>query len=124
MVQAIHTKIDGIIERFEGHVLGRDDWGKRKLAYPIARNSKGHYTHLNYVGPTTLIAELERVLRLDANLLRFLTVRLKEDVDAEARLAELADAAATQAAAQAAAAEAAESSDSFDSSASDSSSSD
>ncbi|MCB9744824.1 MAG: 30S ribosomal protein S6 [Alphaproteobacteria bacterium] len=96
VVQAIHEKIDGIIDRFEGHVLLRDDWGKRKLAYPIQKNSKGHYTHLTYLGPNDLVAELERVLRLDANLIRFLTVRLADDVDVEVRLAEAEEAGKTR----------------------------
>lgn len=87
-VRALNEKVDGIVGRFEGHILFREDWGKRKLAYPIQKNSKGHYIYLRYLGPTEMIAEIERNLRIDSNLLRFLTVRLGYDVELEERLAE------------------------------------
>ena len=90
-LRAIHEKLDGIIERFQGHILVRDDWGKRKLAYPVKKNSKGHYLYVNYLGPTDLVLELERNLRIDANLLRFLTVKLDVDVDVEEKLAQAAE---------------------------------
>ncbi len=110
-IRAVAEKVGGIISGHEGNVLSEDDWGKRKLAYPIDRNSRGHYVRFHYIGPSDLVAELERQLRYDDKLLRFLSVRLKVDIDAEKAVAE-ADActAAREAeeAARAAAAEAAE----------------
>ena len=83
-------KVNGIIGSFEGEVLLQDDWGKRKLAYPIKKNARGHYVYFNYVGNSGLVGELERQLRIDENLLRFLTVRVGEDVDLDSRRAEVA----------------------------------
>ena len=83
-------KVNGIIGKFDGEVLLQDDWGKRKLAYPIKKNARGHYVYFNYVGTSNLVGELERQLRIDDNLLRFLTVRVGEDVDVESRRAEVA----------------------------------
>ncbi|MCK6522659.1 30S ribosomal protein S6 [Myxococcota bacterium] len=85
IVRTLNEKIDGIIGRYEGHILIRDDWGKRKLAYPIQKNSKGHYLYVNYLGPSDLVLEVERNLRIEENLLRFLTVKLSEDVDVETK---------------------------------------
>ncbi len=101
-LQAISDKISGIIEKGEGVVLTLDDWGKRRLAYPIKKNSKGHYVYFNYVGPSSLVGELERNLRIDDQLLRFLTVKLGYDVDVDTRKEEAAEVNAKRAAARAA----------------------
>ena len=105
-VRGVSEKVSGIVTQFEGTLLDEDDWGKRKLAYPISRNSRGHYVRFHYVGPTDLIAELERQLRYDDNLLRFLTVKMNYDVDVATLSAEAATRAEAKAAAAAAAAEA------------------
>ncbi|MFT5584019.1 MAG: small subunit ribosomal protein S6 [Cognaticolwellia sp.] len=80
-LKTISEKVETIIGGNEGTLLFFDDWGKRKLAYPIQKNSKGHFVYVRFVGPGTLIAELERNLGIDDKLLRFLTVRLAVDVD-------------------------------------------
>jgi len=82
---ALNDKVNTIVEKNKGIMLTVDDWGKRKLAYPIQKNSKGHYVYINYLGPSALVAELERNLRIEDNLLRFLTVKLDIDVDIESR---------------------------------------
>lgn len=81
----IQTKIEGVIADQGGTVLVCEDWGKRKLAYLIDRHNKGHYVYLGYCGPSTVVGEVERNLRNDDTLLRFLTVRLGADVVAEER---------------------------------------
>lgn len=84
------TRFESIITDNAGTILVAEDWGKRKLAYTIARHVRGHYVYLNYVGPATLVAEIERNLRNEDQLLRFLTVNLGVDVDLDAARA-LAD---------------------------------
>ncbi|MCB9758843.1 MAG: 30S ribosomal protein S6 [Alphaproteobacteria bacterium] len=91
ILKAIQEKFNSIIERFEGHILNVDDWGKRKLAYPIKKNSKGHYVYVHYLAPTETIVELERNLRIDSNLMRFLSVKLDTDVDVETALSAAAE---------------------------------
>ncbi|MED5373462.1 MAG: 30S ribosomal protein S6 [Myxococcota bacterium] len=80
-LKGISEKIESIIGDNEGTLLFFDDWGKRKLAYPIQKNSKGHYVYVRFAGPGTLVPELERRLRIEDKLLRFLTVRINEDID-------------------------------------------
>lgn len=116
-LSALNEKVAGIIEKNDGTMLLVDDWGKRKLAYPIQKNSKGHYVYINFAGPSNLIAELERNLRIEDNLLRFLTVKLSVDIDLDAKKAAAAEegvrraeAAAARAAAEAEAAARAEAS--------------
>lgn len=82
-------KIKAIIEKHDGRFFYARSMGRKSLAYPIRKQTKGVYTCLDYaaVGPT--VSELERMLRIDDSVLRFLTVLKNEDVDVEARAAEI-----------------------------------
>ncbi len=96
--QEIHNRVDGIISQAAGTHLLRDDWGKRKLAYEIRKFQKGHYFQLNLLGDGSFVPELERMLRLDPDVLRFLTVLVDPEVkDIDARVAKAKEDAAEQA---------------------------
>lgn len=84
-------KFEGVIADQGGHMLIRDDWGKRKLAYPINRHLKGHYALLEHLAPAELIDELERLVRIDDSVLRFLTVKTADAVDVPGRMAQAAE---------------------------------
>lgn len=60
-----------------GTVRKREYWGLRNLAYRIKKNRKGHYLFLGLEAPHKAVAEMERKLRLNEDVLRFLTVRVK-----------------------------------------------
>jgi small subunit ribosomal protein S6 len=83
--QRITERLDGVIANFEGTKLFHDLWGNRKLAYPIRKQARGVYHHMGFVATADCIAELERVMRIESHIMRFLTVRLSEDVDLEER---------------------------------------
>ena len=70
-----------VIARLEGTLTKIDNWGRRKLAYPIQKNSRGIFVYLKYVGFSDLVAELERNLRLIDEVVRFQTVLVAEDID-------------------------------------------
>jgi small subunit ribosomal protein S6 len=70
-----------VIARLDGTLTKLDNWGKRKLAYPIQKNNRGIFVYLKYVGFGDLVAELERNLRLLDEVVRFQTVLLAEDID-------------------------------------------
>ena len=94
----IVEKLEGVVLDKQGTILLRDDWGKRKLAYEIQKFQKGHYFQINYLGKGPEVKEIERRLRIDPDVLRFLTVQVSEDVrDIEARRKEAAEQAAIQA---------------------------
>jgi small subunit ribosomal protein S6 len=85
----IHSRLDNIISRGGGTYLIREDWGKRKLAYEIRKFQKGHYFQVNFLADGSFIPDLERMMRLDSDVLRFLTVQANDRVkDIEARIAE------------------------------------
>jgi small subunit ribosomal protein S6 len=84
----IHAKVDAVVSRAGATHLLRDDWGKRKLAYEIRKFQKGHYFQVNFLGDGSFVPDLERMLRLDVDVLRFLTVMADENVkDIDARIA-------------------------------------
>lgn len=83
----ITSRYEQVITGNNGTILVSEDWGKRKLAYTISKHQRGHYIYLNYVGPAALVAEVERNLGLEDQLLRFLTVKLEDAVEVEARRA-------------------------------------
>jgi small subunit ribosomal protein S6 len=79
----ITEKIEGVITKGGGSIFVNEDWGKRKMAYLIRKHTQGHYIYLNYAGSAELPSEVERNLGIEDNLLRYLTVRLAENIDLE-----------------------------------------
>ena len=65
-----------IIESFKGVILKRENWGLRNLAYKINKNRKGHYVLLNIDSSSDAILEYERLMRLNEDIIRFLTIRI------------------------------------------------
>jgi small subunit ribosomal protein S6 len=58
-----------------GEIVATDSMGMRKLAYPVEKNERGFYTVVYYKAPGTLIAELERQMRYNEEILKFMTVK-------------------------------------------------
>ncbi len=104
----LFDKIRNIIARENGIFLDLDDWGSKKLAYEIRKKLRGHYACLTYGGTGDLVKELERNLRLNDDVMKFMTILISDDVTAESLAQELQDAEAAKAAAEAAQTAAAE----------------
>ena len=65
-----------IVEDGQGKVVKTETWGLRSLAYRIAKNRKAHYVMLEIDAPTGVVAELERQLNINEDIVRFMTVRV------------------------------------------------
>ncbi len=76
-VDALATHLKTIIENEGGKVEKQEYWGLRTLAYRIKKNRKGHYVLLNLNAPAKAIVELERQLKINEDVLRFITVRVE-----------------------------------------------
>jgi small subunit ribosomal protein S6 len=72
-------KVKATVERAGGTVEHLSNWGKRKLAYEIKQEKKGIYVQLNYRGNGAVVAELERLFRLDDAALKYLTVKIEDN---------------------------------------------
>ncbi|MEM6533421.1 MAG: 30S ribosomal protein S6 [Myxococcota bacterium] len=84
-VEAALDRVRDVIGKQGGKLLEIDHWGKKKLAYPMKKHPRGIFVRTHYLGVGGLVSELERNLRLNENVLRFMTIKLEERVEAEAR---------------------------------------
>ena len=75
--ETLLEKFIAVIKSFKGEIKKRENWGIRNLAYKINKNRKGHYMLLNIDGPPEAIQEYERLMRLDEDIIRFLTIKIK-----------------------------------------------
>ena len=76
-VDALATHLKTIVETEGGKVEKQEYWGLRTLAFRIKKNRKGHYVLLNLNAPAKAVFELERQLKINEDVLRFLTVRVE-----------------------------------------------
>ncbi len=72
-VNALWEKFKTLIEK-DGTIESVDEWGKRKLAYPINYETEGYYVVANHTSSTDFTAELARVANITDGVLRYLTV--------------------------------------------------
>ena len=81
-LKSLKTKYSNIIEKNEGEIIKIDDWGLLNLSHEINKNKKGNYIHFKLKGNGLTVSELEKNEKIDKNLLRFLTVKVKKfDLD-------------------------------------------
>jgi small subunit ribosomal protein S6 len=76
--EALADTFTGILKERGGDVTKREYWGLRSISYRIKKNRKGHYILLNVDAPPAAVQEMERNMRLNEDVLRFMTVRVEE----------------------------------------------
>jgi small subunit ribosomal protein S6 len=77
--QQVETMVDqyrGVIEGNGGKVDKTEMWGVKSLAYRIKKNRKAHFTMFNLDAPPAAVAEMERQMRINEDILRFITIRV------------------------------------------------
>ena len=77
-VDQLTEQMKSVIETGGGKVTKHEYWGLRSLTFKIKKNRKGHYVHFNLDAPSAAVAEMERQLRLNEDVIRQLTVRVDE----------------------------------------------
>ena len=77
-LNTIREKYTKLIEKHKGEVVKTENWGLIYLAYLIKKNKKGNFIHFKITGDGEMIKELEKNEKIDKNLLRFLTVKVKK----------------------------------------------
>ena len=83
VVAVLDEKVKSVVVANGGQVLSYVPWGKKKLAYEVNKRTRGLYILMEYTGGATLVAELERNMRLDERVLKFITVKLDDRFDPE-----------------------------------------
>lgn len=76
-VETLADQMAAVVTEGGGSVGKKEYWGLRNLAYRIKKNRKGHYLLMNIDSPHPAVTEMERQLRLNEDILRFLTVRVE-----------------------------------------------
>ena len=83
-IKSIKEKYTKIIEDNDGDIIKFESWGLMQLSYLIKKNKKGNYLHFKIKGNGKTIKELEKNEKIDKNLLRFMTVKMKKlDLDTD-----------------------------------------
>lgn len=75
-VKEVADKFQGVITENGGQIISEEDWGLRKLAYPIQKKTTGFYYLIEFEGEGDLIEKLETQYRRDERVIRFLTFRM------------------------------------------------
>ncbi|MBS2018454.1 MAG: 30S ribosomal protein S6 [Deltaproteobacteria bacterium] len=79
--EKVQARVAEVVGRDAGKLVKVESWGRRKLAYPVAKQRKGVYVYVKYVGRGGLVAEVERNLKLQDSVLKFQTVQTNHEVD-------------------------------------------
>ena len=77
-LKQLQEKYANLVEKFDGSVVKTENWGLLHLSYLIKNNRKGSYIHFKIKGSGKTILELEKNEKIDKNLLRYLTVKVKK----------------------------------------------
>jgi small subunit ribosomal protein S6 len=79
-VDALTATIQGYVEKEGGKIQKVEKWGKKRLAYPIKKHRDGSYVLMVVDGKPTLVHEVERRMRVTDGLIKFITVRVDDDL--------------------------------------------
>ena len=77
-LKQLEEKYSKIEEQNEGNIVKLENWGLMNLSYLIKKNRKGNYIHFKIEGNGSTVNELEKNEKIDKNLLRYLTVKVKK----------------------------------------------
>ena len=77
-VEDLTTQFKAVIEQMGGKVAKTEQWGVKSLAYRLRKNRKAHFTMFNIDAPPAALNEIERQERLSEDVVRYLTVRVRE----------------------------------------------
>ncbi|MBZ0177649.1 MAG: 30S ribosomal protein S6 [Melioribacteraceae bacterium] len=78
-IEASLSRVSEIITTNGGEIFDLEKWGRKRLAYPIQKSKSGFYAICRYVAPTEAISKIERLLRLDETVVRYLTVTMDKE---------------------------------------------
>ena len=87
----LFEKAQNVITQLDGVILDFDEWGNKKLAYEIKKKSHGYFVCMTYGGDGKIVDELERIFRLDDNIMKFMTILKEETVDLDQEQSEPED---------------------------------
>jgi small subunit ribosomal protein S6 len=79
-VDALAAQVQGFVEKDGGRLQKMEKWGKKRLAYDVRRHREGYYVLLVVEGSGTMVKEVERRIKVTDGIIRYLTVRVDEEL--------------------------------------------
>ncbi|MBE6825178.1 MAG: 30S ribosomal protein S6 [Ruminococcaceae bacterium] len=98
-IQALIEKFKALIEK-HATLQSVDEWGKRKLAYLINKESEGYYVLMNFESEASFPAELDRIYKITDGIMRSLIIRKDDDAEVVAKVEEAKEEAVAEEAAE------------------------
>lgn len=89
IIAGIVEKTTSIIKSYGGSMIRINEWGLKKLAYQIKKERQGYYVYIDYAGTPAAVTEMERIFKINDQLLKFMTVKLADSCDPEAIIEQL-----------------------------------
>lgn len=84
------SKYEKLMTADGGEILQRSNWGVKKLAFPMKKAFRGNYVNYDFIGTPTNLSEMERLMRIDDDVLRYMSVYIGQNVNAAKRKEQLA----------------------------------
>jgi small subunit ribosomal protein S6 len=78
-IESIITRVKDLITNNGGEIRELENWGRKRLAYPVEKSKIGYYAIFRFDAPGEIVAKLERAYSLDEQILRFVTLKLSKD---------------------------------------------
>jgi small subunit ribosomal protein S6 len=85
-IDQIANRVTETIDKLDGKLLKAENWGKKRLAYPVKKQKQGFYIYLKFLGYSDMVFELERNLRMMEPVIKHLTIKIEEDVNPESKI--------------------------------------
>jgi small subunit ribosomal protein S6 len=86
-------KYENLMTADGGEILQKNAWGTKKLAFPMKKAFRGNYVNYDFIGTSANLVEMERLMRIDESVLRYMSVYVGQNVDVATRKEQLAKAA-------------------------------
>ena len=78
-IDSILNRIKDLITNNGGEIRELDNWGRKRLAYPVDKSKIGYYAIFRFEAPSDIVAKLERIYSLEEQILRYITLKLNND---------------------------------------------
>lgn len=86
----LFNRYEQYLKKDGGEIIQKEVWGVKRMTFPIKKEHRGNYVIYDCLSDPANITEIERLMRIDDNVLRYLTVHIGDNVDVAERRAELA----------------------------------
>jgi small subunit ribosomal protein S6 len=83
-LKALQDRLASVVTQYGGELVLSEDWGTKRLAYKIEKETRGRYSYMVYTGEGNVVAEIERNLRMNDFVMRFLSVNLSKEFEKDA----------------------------------------